>query len=659
MRNLVLVAIACLAFAPAIRAEESCTQCHSDRERLDRVVNGDEARAKRVFVDPEVIKTTVHGELSCADCHLNFVGYPHAKEGPTTPGCADCHKEAAGLHTQSVHGKETACTDCHGVHDVFAASNSNSRMHPLNVTRTCGKCHFEGIDATTASVDELLEQHYASDMHGHSLLKHGLTVSATCVSCHGAHDTRAEGDPASRVSRANVSQVCGACHTGELEAHQKSVHALAADGEGATCTDCHSAHSADDSDSSDYRVESIKHCGDCHERSLASFINTHHGKVTTLGYGGRVADCASCHGAHAILASNDPHSRIHADNLVTTCAECHEGAHEAFVGYKVHAVWDGGEGSDPLLSMVYIAIHSLLVGTIVFGLIHILLWLVRATAAGDWKNRPRGGRTVRRWRTFYVQLHVVFMTSFTLLAATGLPLRYAEQPWARRMMTRFGSPESAGWLHRFSAIVMMICIAAYLIHIATRLIVGREKGLFTGPNTMLPRKKDFSDFFGNLRWFLFIDKRPRFDRWCYWEKFDFWAVFWGMVIIGGTGLVLWFPVEATWFMPGWMVNVSEIVHGHEALLAVAFIFTFHIFHANLRPDKFPIDPLFLTGRLPEDELKHDRPMEYDRLVEEGKLDGIVDKAPERGTLRLAYLFGGLVMLIGIVLVVYMWSASRG
>jgi transposase len=217
---------------------------------------------------------------------------------------------------------------------------------------------------------------------------------------------------------------------------------------------------------------------------------------------------------------------------------------------------------------------------------------------------------------------------------------------------------AAGWVHRVSALAMLGCIAVYLIHIAHRFIFLREKGLWTGPNTMLPRGKDFADFCGNVRWFLFLGKRPRYDRWTYWEKADFWAVFWGIVIIGGTGLILWFPETATLFMPGWMINVASIVHGHEALLAVAFILTFHIFHANLRPDKFPIDPLFLTGRYTEEELKHERPLEYERAVESGTLDKLQGRAPVQATIRVAYILGMIVMISGIVLVVLMFSAPN-
>ena len=113
-----------------------------------------------------------------------------------------------------------------------------------------------------------------------------------------------------------------------------------------------------------------------------------------------------------------------------------------------------------------------------------------------------------------------------------------------------------------------------------------------------------------FKWFFGRGPRPQFDRYTYWEKFDYWGVFWGMAIIGGSGLMLWFPTFFSRFLPGWLLNVATIVHGEEALLAVGFIFTIHFFHGHLRPEKFPMDMVIFTGQIPEHELKGERPIEY-------------------------------------------------
>ncbi len=123
-----------------------------------------------------------------------------------------------------------------------------------------------------------------------------------------------------------------------------------------------------------------------------------------------------------------------------------------------------------------------------------------------------------------------------------------------------------------------------------------------------------------LRWFLYLGKPAKFDRWTYWEKFDYFAVFWGIPIIGLSGLMLWFPGFFTRFLPGYALNIAKIVHGEEAMLAVGFIFIFHFFHTHLRPESFPMDLVIFTGSMPLERLKSERPEEYNRLTESGELE---------------------------------------
>jgi len=143
--------------------------------------------------------------------------------------------------------------------------------------------------------------------------------------------------------------------------------------------------------------------------------------------------------------------------------------------------------------------------------------------------------------------------------------------------------------------------------------------MLTGPDSMLFNRKDLDDFVGSLKWFVGKGPRPRYGRWTYWEKFDYFAVFWGIFVIGSTGLMLWFPVFFTRLLPGSFINVATIVHSDEALLATGFIFTVHFFNTHLRPEKFPMDTVVFTGRMPLAEFKRDKPAEYDALVKAGRL----------------------------------------
>ena len=136
---------------------------------------------------------------------------------------------------------------------------------------------------------------------------------------------------------------------------------------------------------------------------------------------------------------------------------------------------------------------------------------------------------------------------------------------------------------------------------------------------MMFNKKDLKDFWATIKWFTGLGSKPDYGRWTYWEKFDYFAVFWGVFIIGSTGLILWFPEFFTKLFPGWFINVATIIHSDEALLAIGFIFTIHFFNTHLRPESFPMDKVIFTGLVPFEEFKHDRPLEYKEMKQAGKL----------------------------------------
>ena len=230
-------------------------------------------------------------------------------------------------------------------------------------------------------------------------------------------------------------------------------------------------------------------------------------------------------------------------------------------------------------------------------------------------------RQYRRFTRLNRVLHIVMIVSFMSLALTGMTLKFSYTGWARFLAKLFGGFESAGYVHRVAAVLM---IGLFLTHVGDLVRrkqkeYGSWKALLFGPDTMLFTRRDLDDFLGSVRWFLGRGPRPRYGRWTYWEKFDYFAVFWGMVVIGSTGLMLWFPVLLTHVVPGWLINVATIVHSDEALLAVGFIFTVHFFNTHLRPEKFPMDIVIFTGQMPLEEFKEDKPAEYEALVQSGQL----------------------------------------
>jgi cytochrome b subunit of formate dehydrogenase len=172
-----------------------------------------------------------------------------------------------------------------------------------------------------------------------------------------------------------------------------------------------------------------------------------------------------------------------------------------------------------------------------------------------------------------------------------------------------------------------------------------------GKNSLMFNKQDLIDFKRTIKWFLGRGPRPDYGRWTYWEKFDYMAVFWGVAVIGFSGLILWFPEFFTKLFPGWLINVAMIIHSDEALLAVGFIFTIHFFNTHLRPDAFPMDTVIFTGTVPFEEYKLDRPREFEELKNSGKLKKVVIKKEHKSKWeRPIKIFGYFFLTIGLTLV---------
>jgi cytochrome b subunit of formate dehydrogenase len=261
-------------------------------------------------------------------------------------------------------------------------------------------------------------------------------------------------------------------------------------------------------------------------------------------------------------------------------------------------------------------------------------------------------RFIVRFTPYQRFLHIVLFTSFLGLAATGLPLFFSDSDWAQRLARLLGGIQAAGVAHRFFAFAMGTTFIVHVLEIAWRVIVKREFGLLWGPDSLVPQPRDLYDLIAQIKWFAGKGPRPKFERFAYWEKFDYMAVFWGMVIIGGSGLLLWFPEFFAGWLPGWVYNVALMIHGEEALLATGFIFTVHFFNSHFRPEKFPMDMVMFTGQITEEELKHERPGEYERLVAEGKLDSLRVAEEPSWVSTGGRVLGGIAVVVGLALLVF-------
>lgn len=274
------------------------------------------------------------------------------------------------------------------------------------------------------------------------------------------------------------------------------------------------------------------------------------------------------------------------------------------------------------------------------------------------------GPFIWRFSRFHRLTHATVIVSFFLLVITGLPLRFSEAFWAPPLMSLLGGVEMAGLLHRVGAVMTFGYFVSHLAYVVRLLAIAPDPmEHLWGPNSMTPQPKDVVDFIHQIRWYFGRGPRPHFDRFSYMEKFDYFAVFWGMFIIGGSGLLLWFPEFFARFLPGWMFNVATIVHADEALLAAGFIFTIHFFHVHFRPEKFPLDAVMFTGRATREYMLEEHPGMADDIAAHAHAAPSLEQqpdtpapAPSRTASLWAAALGFMALAVGIALVgMILWA----
>lgn len=683
------MASALFAFSSVAAATESiknsdCLECHGE-ESLNKTAT--DGKKVSVFVDQKLFNLSVHNTLSCVDCHGDLTAKHPDDNQPAQPvSCADCHADETSEYADSIHGVShklgasaaASCADCHGKHDMLPAKHPASPVYKLNLPNTCALCHSNTNLTREYHISNENPGHYLDSIHGQALTKMGLIVAPSCNDCHGVHDIKRSVDRESPINHQNIAKTCGQCHVKVEEVYDKSIHGkllAAGDKRGPVCTDCHSAHEVEKPINVHFKQVSDQRCGKCHEDSLKLYRDTYHGKSMALGKPSQASDvaaCYDCHGHHDVLPPTDPASRLSATNIVATCKQCHPDANPGFAAYRPHANPLDKENY-PVLHVVFLFMTSLLVGVFVFFGLHTLAWLVRAVYLywHDSKKFREAKFEVQRddeWFTRFVPferfLHFLVVTSFLLLVITGMPLKFYYTDWAKTIFSVLGGAESARMLHRFGAIVTFLYFGLHVGSLTLnfwrsrgfirdpqtrKLCLRRVSQAVFGPDSMMPTLQDWRDFLAHNKWFFGKGPKPQFDRWTYWEKFDYFAVFWGVFIIGLSGLVMWFPEFFTRFLPGWIINVALIIHSDEALLAAGFIFTIHFFNTHFRLEKFPMDTVIFSGRVSKTEMLHERRRWYDRLVAAGKLDQHRVRDEWERWKSIARFFGFLFFGLGLVL----------
>lgn len=646
-------------------SNQICLNCH-ETDKAFKTVNDKRVSLK---INKGDFINSAHKNFACNKCHTD-VNLSNKSSRPCVTvkkvDCSICHEEISNIYINSGHGqayfnnKTNApyCTDCHGTHKVKSRYADSSSTNRENIPKLCGKCHNKNgkavINTHLKEIDAYSD--YSSSVHGKGLMEKGLLASAVCSDCHTSHNILKESDTNSTVNPVHIPATCGKCHKSIYNDYISSDHSIlnnTKDKKFPSCANCHTAHTVTEIDKDKFLTEITLQCGVCHKKLSETYMETYHGKAYSLG-DLKAARCSDCHGAHHILNLSNPESSVGQKNIVKTCQKCHKNANVEFTGYLTHAT----HNDNNVLYYTFWGMTSLLFSVFGFFGIHTLLWIPRSLIEARKKKRhplPMGEvKYFRRFTKSQRITHIFVILSFLLLATTGMMLKFAHMGWANNLAKLIGGVQVAGNIHRFAA---MITFGYFFFHLFSLFKMKREQQMkFTsfvfGPNSLMFNKQDIKDFIGTVKWFLGMGERPSYGRWTYWEKFDYMAVFWGVAVIGFSGLILWFPEFFTKLFPGWLINVSQIIHSDEALLAVVFIFTIHFFNTHLRPQAFPMDTVIFTGHVELEEYKADRPKEIEELEKAGTLENhVVRKEITSSWLKIVKVFGYIFLLSGIILVI--------
>lgn len=642
---------------------ESCHQCHeaevanyTDSRHFQELADGNlkapicsDCHARHRVLsprDPNSLVSVARLDLTCTRCHIGYEASIHRLMEGDDPRLATC----VACHT----GHTTDMTTAH------------SFIFETGLADICLRCHEQEL------VAEPQEAHMG--IHQERIVQAAAGEAVNCGQCHQYHFNTPEHPAFTGIKRA-----CGECHPEEQAAWEQSVHGISvAKGhpEAPTCTTCHGERHITRTEESLYGNRIVALCSSCHSNReitlrfqlnpevVTGYQGTYHGQVYQLGYqGSEFATCASCHDNHSVLPEDDPRSTVSQQNILNTCGQCHEDVNINFVSYLQHySPMEHRE--NPILMGLDTFMRWLLGITLaVFGT-HTLLWLIRLlikrVLEGKTAPQVKSSYRIKRFRIGDRMLHLGLIMSFLTLATTGLPLKYSHTALANWFVTYIISLKTAAILHRIAAATLISVFAIHVLSLLYRWLVRREKGLFRGPKSLVVRKKDFIDFVRHLGYFIgALKSPPKFDRWTYWEKFDYYAVFWGMIVIGFSGLTLWFPETFTKVLPGWAINAAHIIHSEEALLATAFIFTVHFFNTHLRPGAFPMDEVIFTGRVSEEKFAEERPVEKERLIATGEYDKLKLKPLPRWTKYILVTSAYFFLTIGFLLLIFIFIGTFG
>ncbi len=571
---------------------EECLLCHGQPDLEAQTPRG---KGLKLHVSPEALKGTAHETLNCVDCHTgarSFDDIPHWTS-PPKPACGDCHTDELASYLKSdIHGKGFGennsrapyCNGCHSGHRILPLTSPESAMSRQNQPATCGACHgSEKLNLEEGITKRNLITRYQSSVHWQAILT-GKT-GATCTDCHGFHSIQPSASPTSRVSVAAITSVCVRCHPNQVQAFKNGPLGRALEHgnhDTPTCTTCHGDH---DMASLRSRVGDAKQwaatqvCIWCHSNKkmmarygldttpVESYMKDFHG-LTQRGTMGASATCGNCHGkVSASFAGSFSHKK---------------------------ALQYPGRRLEGIVRLLYIV---LIIGSVLFMLGYnflIWFWAVRQKI-----RQQKAQQHINRLTRFEIRSHLLLFFSFTTLVITGFALKYPDAFWVRWLFSLGMTEAVRGGIHRLAAIVMVADFAVFALYM---ILKRRGRTMLV---EFLPKWRDAREILAQIRFYLGKDtSKPHSAVFGFVEKFEFWALAWGTVVMVVTGIVLWFPKAVPGNWPAWIHTLSRVIHFYEAVLAALAILIWHGFHTIWHPEEYPMNTSWLTGYITEEEARH-------------------------------------------------------
>ncbi len=635
-------------------SRDACFKCHTNTKLFDgdHATNGESLTSLVQSYDHSIHAESLKKngkDATCIDCHGGHIIKPASDPASSVnranivSTCGKCHGDVEDHYMRSSHGKAfknglnvaPVCTDCHNEHSINSISDPSLPVSRANEPTICLNCHLGNktvMELTGVSATFLESIKYS--VHLVALSK-GNLKAATCSDCHGAHDMLPAGDPRSNVFKNNIPGTCGksGCHENVTAKYFDGIHGKAlqeGNRDAPVCIDCHGDHqilSASNPGSTISNANVAQVCSNCHasvklteryglpSQSVGSYLDSYHGLANSAGLT-TVANCASCHGAHDIKPSADPTSPINKANLAQTCGKCHPGADAQFAAASVHVL--PASRKDPLLFWISQIYGVLIVSIIGLMFLHNIFDFAKKSKRKlkDRRNPTVGYKLIntklftRMTKSERVQ-HWGLLVSFTLLVLTGFMLKFPESWWVKAIREVGGVErvfELRSLVHRFSAGFLIFTAFVHMYYI---LLTDRGKQFI---RDMVPKLKDARDVGEAFQYYFgFQNEKPKFDRFSYVEKAEYWALLWGTVVMVTTGLILWFDNLSLGLFTKRGLDAATLIHYYEAILASLAIVVWHLYFVIFNPDVYPMNLSWLFGTITGEEMLDEHPLEYERL----------------------------------------------